>query len=485
MRRAARWLFLGALLLLGYVAGSATDGGRRALEAAETTLSGAWQSFQPLTPKLKKDRFVDVAAGDAAAERVQLLAPTLAGSVLMVGGRHRFLDRCPGFVGCVAVEYDRHGRFVHGYPFRPEAYEAALVPHGLAEPVGYEYAVGYDFAKHADVFAIDGYSNGDLAVVFRSDLSFPPAVGIARVARDGRPRWYRADGSHHWPAVAHGRLRGVGAGEPDALVALGRRVGVGWPPGRGDDKWEVRMGRGSCAKHFVDYLYVIDGEGALLRVLPVATGLRESLDAAVLNYSANACNSLHPNSVAVLPAAGPHGLAAGDFLLSLRGVGALAVLDGKDGRPKRIWRGSFYGQHGARVLPAPAGPSFLLFDNWGWGGGGRLLALDARSGREQTVFPNASSPPAVGLRSKAKSGVSIAPDGSRAIVYAHGAGQAVEVDLASGETTAIFQSLDDVSAFTGATGIPGRAYRWKMRGVHYAATGGSPLAAGFAPSSIK
>lgn len=234
-------------------------------------------------------------------------------------------------------------------------------------------------------------------------------------------------------------------------------------------------GGASCRRHYSDYLHLIDGDGALLWEVPLTAALLNSRHAPLLGYAGDRCDPLHPNSVAVLPAAALSGLAAGDFLVSLRNVGALAALDGRDGRVKRIWRGSFYGQHGARVLPGPTGPAFLLFDNWGregeWGPG-RLLALDVRSGRERTVFPNASTPAMVALRSKARGGVSIAPDGSRAIVHSYLGGQAVEVDLASGETTAVFQSLDDVSAFAGATDEPGRAYRWKMRDLRYAAAGG-------------
>ena len=473
MGRIAKSLFLGALLLLAFVAGSTTDVGRDLIAAAATALRGAWQGAVPPTLWADGHGFVNIAAADAATQRVQLLAPTLAGSVLVAGGRHRFLDRCPGFVGCVAVEYDRHGRFVHAYPFRPEAFEAALVPDGLALPVGYELAVGFDFAKHADVLAIDSYSNGDLAVVFHTLLGLPPAPGIARIDRDGWPRWFRADGSHHWPAVAHGRLRGAGAGLRDAVVVPGWRVGDGWPPGARERKWDMRMGRGQCAKHFVDYLRVIDGDGALLWQLSVVEVLANSRYAPILAYSHDACDPVHVNSVEVLTATGPSGLAAGDFLLSMRGMGALAVLDGGDGRVKRIWRGSFFGQHGARELARPAGPTFLLYDNWGREGEygpGRLLALEPHSGRERTIFPNASSQ-AVGIRSSARGGVSVAADGSRAIVHAHGAGQAVEVDLASGETTAIFQVLDDVSALAAAVDQPGQAYRWKMTDVRYVSAG--------------
>ena len=481
MRRVAQWLFLGALFAAGFVAGSATDGGRKLLAEARTTLVGAWQTLQPLAPDLREGRYLEVPANAAAAERVRLLASALAGSILMAGGRHHFLDHCPGFVGCLAVEYDRHGRFVHAYPFRPEAYEAALVPDGLAVPVAYERAPGFDFARHADIFAIDSYSNGDLAVVLHSPLSFPPALGIARVARDGQPRWFRADGSHHWPTVTHGRLRGVGAGVPDALVVPSRRVGLG--SGREVlNEWEVRMGRGPCGKHIEDYLHVIDGDGALLRQLPVAEALRNSRYAPMLRYSYNACDRLHLNSVAVLPTAGPFGLAAGDFLVSLRDVGALAVLDGVDGRLKRVWRGSYYGQHGGRVLASPAGLAVLLFDNWGREGEhepGRLLALDLQSGRERTVFPNASSP-AVRLRSEMGGGVSIAPNGRRAIV--HSRVQAVEVDLASGLATAVFSALDDVSALSGDADGAARAHLWPMKDVRYAAAPADAVALGEHPN---
>ena len=497
MRSLSRLLFLAALVLAAYVVGSATDGGRQLVAAARTAFDGGWQALGPWAGKeVVATRFVEVPASDAAAHRVRLLAPTLAGGVLMAGGRRMFLDRCPGFVGCAALEYDRHGRFVHAYPFRPEAYEAAKVHTGLAEPVGYERALGFDMAKHAEVFAIDSYSNGDLAVVVRSSLSLPPQLGIARIDRAGLPRWYRADdGSHHWPTVVRGRLRGAGAGLEDVLVAPSRRVRTGWLPGTRESEWDARLGRSTCAKHFVDYLHVIDGDGVLLRQISVTGAVLATRHAPILAYSYSGCDPLHLNSVDVLAAAGPWGLAAGDFLLSLREVGALAVLDGEDGRLKRLWRGSFYGQHGARSLAGPAGLTFLLFDNWGRASKsfppGRLLALEARSGQERTVFPNASSLAAVQLRSKGVSpggprdplsslaavqlrskgrgGVAIAPDGSRAIVHAHWSGQAVEVDLASGEATAVFQPMDDVSAFSGSAGRPGQAYRWHLRDIRYVA----------------
>ena len=461
-------MLVGALLVLAYAAGDATDSATKLWGAAKTAFVGMQQGLAAPAADLRGD-FVDVMAQDAAAHRVQLLAPALAGPVLMAGGRHRFTDRCPGFVGCLAVEYDRHGRFVHAYPFRPETYEAALVHHGLAAPVGYERAVGFDVGKHADIFALDGYSNGDLAVVLHSRLSLPPALGIVRVDRDGRPRWFRADGSHHWPTVARGRLRGVGAGRADAVVVPGRRMYLKPPPNSRLDRQDAKFGGSKCARHFVDYLHVIDGAGALLQEVALAEALRSSPGAPVLAYSRNPCDPLHLNSVAVLTGGVP-GLVAGDFLVSLRGLGALAALDGEDGRLKRIWRGTFYGQHGVHELVGPAGPTFLLFDNWGREAGygpGRLLSLDPRSGRERTIYPNASSP--VRIPSDVRGGVSVAPDGSRAIVHAHQPGQGVEVDLATGEATALFRALDDVAALPGATGELDRAFQWRLRDIRYVA----------------
>ena len=476
MRRISQLLFFGALLLLAFAAGSATDIGSELVAAAKTAFRGAWQSATPHI-RLNTRRFADVAASDAASQRVRLLAPALAGSVLIAGGRHRYTDSCPGFVGCVALEYDRYGRFVHAYPFRPEAFEAALVDDDLPAPVGYERAVGFDFAEHANVFAIDSYANGDLAVVLHSHLSLPSFLGIARIDRDGRPRWFRADGSHHWPKVAHGRLRHEGAGLADAVVVPGRRMRVGALPPERQYIWLRKMGRLECKRHFIDYLHVIDGDGALLRQIPIDDALQSSRHAPMLAYSNNPCGPLRLNSVAVLTAAGPSGLAAGDFLVSLQALSALAVVDGKDGRVKRVWRGSFYGQHGAHELARPAGTAFLLFDNWGQDkkrryAPGRMLALDPQSGQERTIFPNPSSPPSVAMQSRWRGGIAIAPDGARAIVFAQTAGQGVEVDLASGETTAVFESLDDASPHPDAAGHSGQAYRWSMSDIRYVAGGG-------------
>lgn len=41
------------------------------------------------------------------------------------------------------------------------------------------------------------YANGDLLVIFQSKYSFPYALGVARIDREGRPIWYRRDYSHH------------------------------------------------------------------------------------------------------------------------------------------------------------------------------------------------------------------------------------------------------------------------------------------------
>lgn len=479
MRHVALLLFVVAVALLSFAAGALSDDAfsvraRTLLTAAEQAATGAL-AVRRHRPTHHTHRFVDVQPSAVADHRIDLSARTLAAPVLMAGGRGRFVDHCPGFVGCLAVEFSRGGRFVHATPFRPEAFEKVAVAPDTAVPVEYERALGFDFAEHADVFSIDRYPNGDLAVVLISSFSFPAHMGIARVRRDGQPLWYRADGSHHWPAVARGLLRGGDERWEDAVVVPSLRIGHGWPYAE-DGSLRIPplepFGRAPCSTHFEDYLHVIAADGSLLWEVSVTDAFKNSVQAPMLNHAYNPCDPLHLNSVEVLGAAAPPGTMPGDLLVSLGFISALAVLDGQDGRVKQVYEGSFYGQHGARAFHGPDGPTLLVFDNWGTDGRygpSRLLAYTARTGREWTVFPNAKTPSAVAeLWSKIRGGVSVAPDGSRAVVAVHGAGKAVEVDLASGEVTAVFHSLHDVSHLVGPSD-PGRgkAYRTNMRDVIY------------------
>lgn len=477
MRRVALFLFVVAVGVLSFAAGVLSDDplshrARTLLKAAQQAATGALEVHRHRL-RHHADRFVDVAPSDAANRRIDLLAKTLAAPVLMAGGRGRFVEHCPGFVGCLAVEYSSDGRFVHAIPFRPEAFEKVAVAPDV--PLRYERALGFDFAEHANVFAIDHYPNGDLAVMLISGLIFPPHMGIARVDRDGRPLWYRADGSHHWPAVARGLLRRDDERWEDAVVVPSLRIRHGWPYA---ENRSLRIpplepfGRAQCLNHFEDYLHVIAGDGTLLWEVSVTDAFKNSLQAPMLNHSYNPCDPLHLNSVEVLGAAAPPGTVPGDFLVSLGFISAVAVLDGQDGRVKQVYEGSFYGQHGARAFQGPDGPTVLVFDNWGTDGRygpSRLLAHSARTGREWTVFPNVKTPSTVAkLWSKKRGGVSVAPDGSRALVAVHEAGKAVEVDLASGEVTAVFHSLHDVSQIAESSSAGrSKAYRSDMRDVIY------------------
>lgn len=483
MRHIALFLFVVAVALLSFAAGALSNDplsqrARTLLKAAEQAATGALAAFRQ-GPKHHAHRFVDANPSELADHRIDLLAKALAAPVLMAGGRGRFVEHCPGSVGCLAVEYGSDGRFVHAIPFRPEAFEKVVVAPDNAKPLEYERALGFDFVEHAQVFSIDRYPNGDLAVVLASNLSFPAHMGIARVGRDGQPLWYRADGSHHWPAVARGRLRGEDERWEDAVVVPSLRVGHGWPYA---ETGSLRIppvepfGRAPCWNHFEDYLHVIAGDGSLLWEVSVTDAFKNSLYAPMLNHAYHPCDPLHLNSVEVLGNAAPPGAVPGDLLVSLGFISAVAVLDGQDGRVKQVYAGSFYGQHGARAYQGPDGPAFLVFDNWGTDGRygpSRLLAHSPRTGREWTVFPNAKTPSAVAnLWSKIRGGVSVAPDGSRALVAVYEAGKAVEVDLANGEVTAVFDSLHDVSHLVGPSSPGhGKVYRSNMPDVIYVRDG--------------
>jgi len=51
-------------------------------------------------------------------------AAAFPGNILVTGGLNEYLEICPGD-GCIAIEIDRAGNIVHGYPYRPDAIFAA------------------------------------------------------------------------------------------------------------------------------------------------------------------------------------------------------------------------------------------------------------------------------------------------------------------------------------------------------------------------
>ena len=371
----------------------------------------------------------------ATAHHIRFLSgDALGGTVLWLGAKPQFLDHCPD-AGCIAVEYTADGTVAHSYPYRPD--ELARAWHtGALDEYPYELSPAFNAAKHLKVMSGSRYPNGDLLAVFLTLHGFPYGGGVARIDRDGRPLWFRRDSSHHWGQVM----------DNDEAMIPGMRIGDGpvtFDLGRGETA-TLQCGSG---KPYLDTVNFIDGNGRLLKEFSLVDALRDSPFASFLRYggAADPCDMTHLNSVAQLKedAKGTWGIASGDIVASLRNLSAFAILDGSDGRLKRLVRGSFTWQHGVRHW---RGSKFLMLDNLGSDGTygpSRVLEVDLADGRERTVFPNARTPEHLrGLYTRRAGDISISPDRRRAIATFWGSCVAVEISLPDGEVLAIFESHD-------------------------------------------
>ncbi|MEQ8964907.1 MAG: arylsulfotransferase family protein [Azospirillaceae bacterium] len=357
---------------------------------------------------------------------------------LAFGGPNQYLDLCPE-TGCLAVVFDRDGRVRRAVPYRPEAVFAA----DIVEPGAYPYeAIDFDFAELSRPLGIVPYPDGDLLVVFQKAVGrrlFPFGAGVARIAPDGTPRWFRFDYSHHWPALA--------ADGTAVVPALAVREGPLEIPLHGDESLAV-----ACAaeRYYADTVRLIDGKGAVVREYDVLAALLRSPYRAVLQHTTDGCDPTHLNYVDIVPpeaAEAIGGVAAGDLVVSLRNISAFAVLDAESGDVRRLVRGTFIQQHSVQHWRAG---EYLVFDNQGGGprsGPSRVLSVDLASGEaERTLFPTLGHPRAYRDLFTVDAGkVHVSPERNRAVATFSNMGQAVEFDLATGDVLTEFSNVHDVS----------------------------------------
>ena len=383
----------------------------------------------------------DTLLADIPAQRITAHYNGGGGStdaLLILGGRHQFLDLCPP-PGCLAVAIAPSGEIVHAWPFRPTAIFAANV----VDENDYPYELnGFSAERDLYPFQVEQYPNGDLLVSFLRQRTFPTGGGVARIDGDGYPRWFRGDYSHHRP-----RLDGDIAFVPSHTIG-DDTLAVPY----GDDVFTWRC-NGRISR---DALNVLDGDGNLLRQIPVFDILLASSWSSVLiehphgpnpAHYGNACDPLHLNSVDIVgaDADGSAGIMPGDIVLSFRDISAFAILDRGTYRIKRLVRGTFFRQHDVTHL---SGSIFLMLDNMGGeriGVSSRLLMVDPATGSERTIFPTPRTEDALRKSSRIQGGIDISRNQQRAIAIFARRGMAVEVRLADGEVLTVYRSLHDVS----------------------------------------
>ena len=432
---ALRCLFLTAVILATFAFGWRVGTFEK---FPHTTLLRAYKTAKTQIELLTREkyvfrhsRFVNIAPDSVKAHRFEFVAAaTLADPILVPGGFGQFAEYCPGYAGCLAVEYAGNGTVVHTYPYRPGEIEKK--PPLVAFP--YEQSPGFSMGINAHPVSISQYANGDLLVIFQSKYSFPYALGVARIDREGRPIWYRRDYSHHEANFA----------EDDVALVPSMRIGKWAPPFYSHP---LRRRSQCAATSYLDFVHVIDGEGRLLKETSIIDALLESPYAPILRYM-DTCDPTHLNSVHKVGenAEGRGGIVPGDLVVSLRNISAFAILDGDTYRLKRLVRGQFFGQHSVKFLE---GSRFLMFDNLGREGRhgpSRLLMVDVEDGTETTIFPNDKTPAHLRNMYLVKGGgISISPDRRRVIVTFSMAGKAVEVRLRDGAVLTVFNSVHDGS----------------------------------------
>lgn len=398
-----------------------------------------------------------------AAARIEFIAGDELDAPVLLGGQlGAFLDHCPESYGCVAVEYSRSGAIRRTWPFRPKDVAEANILKESEYP--YEHPLNWSLSNDLDYFNLSPYPNGDLLVVFSLMRSHPNYGGVARLAPDGRPRWYRKDYSHHWPYIVDEELilvpgtrferarlsYTVGPGETAELICRGRL---------GPLIWE-------------DQVNVINGRGELLEEIPVLEALAQSRYAGSLADGRPSCDPLHLNFVHLLgkDTAGVAGIAPGDLVVSLRNINAFGILDRDTHQLKRLVRGSFRRQHGVRHLEKAR---FLIFDNQGTDGThgpSRLLMVDLATGKETTIFPNDGTPEHlrdwyVSFRGQ----FDVSPDGRHVLLVDPPRGRAFEIRLSDGEILNVFHQIHDLSTLTGfPEALAKNAWIFNLDSIHYA-----------------
>jgi hypothetical protein len=241
--------------------------------------------------------------------------------------------------------------------------------------------------------------DGDLYAIFDGH-------GLLRLAPDSSLRWARLDFAHHDLAL-----------QPDGGIAVLTRQGA---------FLEVEGERFPVIEDFVS---VLDGAGRERDRISVVEAFERSRHRGLLDRIASKPGDLlHTNAIERLDGQRADVLPAfreGNWLLSMRKIDAIAVLDPEARRVVWAHTGRFAHPHDPSLLE---NGNLLLFDNDGAGERSRVIELDPRSGEWVWVYEGSESEP---FYSRLLGAVQRLPNGNTLITESDN-GRAFEV-TSSGE----------------------------------------------------
>ena len=404
-----------------------------------------------------------VASREASAKRIEFIAADrLDDPVLAGGGTGMFLEHCPPSPhsglpgGCLAVEYSRNGEVRHAVPFRIQAFEAVnIVPEKNRDDEDTNRRQAS--RPKLQVRSVSPYPGGDLLV--HLTVGTHRGRGVARVARDGQPRWFRKDYSLPWPHIIDDNL---------ALVRRRQREPV--RPGRPVECPAERW--------LVDTVDLIDGKGRLLSEINLLEALLESPYITLFDPAKWCDNPVWANSIHQVGAdvSGADNIAPGDIVASFPDLDAFGIIGQNNLRLKQLIRGDFTRQHGVRHFEKSR---FLMFSrDEAHPGQPRLLMFDLAIGKQTILFPRDHTPTHLRLRTKpykcykpycfplAELRLAVSPDRRRVLFSEPKTGRAFELRLSDGRVLNIFRQLHDLSSIDDIPD-PFRQRAWVFRTVAF------------------
>jgi hypothetical protein len=224
--------------------------------------------------------------------------------------------------------------------------------------------------------------------------------GLIHLSRDSRLLWAHRGGIHHDLDLA-----------PDGSIHALDRVGKALP----------RIRRGGVLE---DLVTVFEPDGRVRSQHSILEALERSDYAALLHRRPDDPDFLHTNTLELLSGEGAErlpALAAGNLLVSILELDALAIIDPRQNRVVWALAGLTRKQHQPTLLP---GPRLLVFDNVWQREGSRVLELDPLTQQVLWRFPTPGSREE--LFSRTLGSVARLPNGNTLITESEG-GRALEV----------------------------------------------------------
>ncbi len=253
--------------------------------------------------------------------------------------------------------------------------------------------------RHVDdslvsIFACHLYANGDLLVVFHNLGLHARGYGLVKIDKDSNLVWRYAANVHHDVVV----------GEDGTIYTIVQRPVYSRPDGLEsvplpwlDDCLAMLSPDGKELKEPVSILEALRNSPYDKLLTPLETPLDPSgknyLNDKGIDELAEMQDVLHTNSVNVLTRAMESkfpSFKAGQVLISMRNLHAIAVLEPSTGSVVWGTRGPWYHQHDAQFLD---NGHMLIFDNLGSPRGSRVLEYDPQSLSFPWSYPGADNPP--------------------------------------------------------------------------------------------